>query len=116
MQQIMVFSHSNNSSVVQLHGADSDILMQTKDDINQNYGPNSTMTTTTTYHSNPSALAPSIGNSHVVVNVLCDQITMVQPNNADKEGPYLNQRDMHKDNEVHITTSLSSVSTITTTT
>ena len=55
---------------MQLHGGDSDISMQTKDDINQNYGSNSTMTTTTTYHSNPSTPTPSIGNSHDITTSL----------------------------------------------
>ena len=66
----MVFLYSSNSFVVQLHGGDSDILMQTKNDINQNYGSNSTMTTTTTYHSNPSTPTPSIGNSHDITTSL----------------------------------------------
>ena len=113
----MIFSYCSNSSALQLHGGDSDILMQTEDDINHYYGSNTTttMTITTTYFSNPPAPTSSLGvhgNSDAAVNGLCDQIMMVQPNNDDKEAPYLNQK-VHMDknsDSVHITTSLSSSS------
>ena len=119
----MIFSYCSNSSARQLHGGDSDILMQTEDGMNHYYGSNTSTNTptmtTTTHYSNPPAPTSSIGvhgNSHVVVSGLSDWITMVQPNNVDKEAPYLNQKvRMNKNNDsVHITTSLSSSSTTTT--
>ena len=78
MQRIMIFSCYSNTSALQLHGGDSDMLIQTEDDINHYYGTNTITTiTTTTQFSNPLAPISSLGvhgNSDVAINGLCNQM------------------------------------------
>ena len=44
----MIFLYCSNYSALQLHGGDSDMLIQTEDDINHYYGTNTITTITTT--------------------------------------------------------------------